>query len=167
MTSLKMVEYTEEEQLRTLAAMADEIWHECFPDIISDMQIDYMVEKFQSYEAIKKQIEDEGYHYFVVEIDGVPAGYYGLCKKPDGTMFLSKLYLRQEMRGRGIASMMYREIKRFTRREGCELIKLTVNKRNTHAINVYKHIGMRLLDETVTDIGGGFVMDDYVFGIMV
>ena len=173
MTSLKMIEYTTDKQLTTLAALADEIWHECFPDIISDQQIDYMVEKFQSFEAMKHQIAEQGYHYFVVEIDGVPAGYYALCEQPGSglnnvpTLFLSKFYLRVEMRGKGIASIMYREIKRYTRRAGCQLIKLVVNKRNYHAISIYKHIGMTLLDEIVTDIGGGFVMDDYVYGIMV
>ena len=35
-------------ELRAVANLADEIWHECFPGIISEGQIDYMVEKFQS-----------------------------------------------------------------------------------------------------------------------
>ena len=173
MTSLKMVEYTSDRQIAWLAELADEIWHECFPDIISDMQIDYMVEKFQSFEAMKHQIAEEGYHYFAAELDGIPIGYYAVCKRPGSginnvpTLFISKLYLRKEWRGKGIASIMYREIKRYARKNGCELIKLTCNKRNTHAISVYKHIGMVVIDETVTDIGGGFVMDDYVFGRMI
>lgn len=173
LTGVRITEYTEDAQLETLARLADEIWHECYADIISDLQIDYMVEKFQSAEALKAQIADEGYRYFVLEIDGVPSGYYGL--KPLGatgmdklqTMFLSKFYLRRELRGKGFGSQMYREIKRFTRRAGCELIKLTVNRGNIHAINVYKHLGMRVLEEKVTDIGSGYVMDDYIFGIMV
>lgn len=41
--------------IRALAALATEIWHEYFTAIISKEQIDYMVEKFQSYPALKKQ----------------------------------------------------------------------------------------------------------------
>ena len=173
LTGVRIIEYTEDAQLERLAQLASEIWHECYADIISDRQIDYMTEKFQSAEAMKEQIESEGYRYFVLEIDGVPSGYSGLVRRPgeglepEEIMFLSKFYLRRELRGKGFASQMFREVKRFTRRSGLELIKLTVNRNNVHAINVYKHFGMRNLEEKVTDIGSGFVMDDYIFGIMV
>ena len=48
-----------EEQVQTLAELASEIWHEYFVSIISKEQIDYMVEKFQSYQALKKAIDEE------------------------------------------------------------------------------------------------------------
>jgi GNAT superfamily N-acetyltransferase len=167
MTNLEFKEVTSDEDIRDVADTAKGIWHEWFPDIISEEQIDYMVEKFQSFDALKSQISEEGYHYFAVKLDGLTAGYYGICKKADGSLFLSKLYLKKEMRGKGLASLMFKEVKRFARRNGCEMIWLTVNKGNAHAISVYKHLGMRIIREEVTDIGGGFVMDDYVFGIMV
>ena len=49
-----------------LAGVANEVWHEFFPCILSDEQIDYMVDKFQSYDAMKKQMED-GYEYYFVK----------------------------------------------------------------------------------------------------
>jgi RimJ/RimL family protein N-acetyltransferase len=39
---------------------------------------------------------------------------------------------------------------------------LSVNKRNTKAITAYKRNGFAIVESVVTDIGGGFVMDDYV-----
>ena len=39
---------------------------------------------------------------------------------------------------------------------------LTVNKNNTKAISVYKSFGFDITDTVVTDIGGGYVMDDYI-----
>ena len=36
----------EPQELQQLAALADEIWHEYFPCILSEGQIDYMVEQF-------------------------------------------------------------------------------------------------------------------------
>ena len=173
LTNMRITEYTTDEQFERLAELASEIWHECYGGLISDGQIDYMVDKFQSAEAMREQTAQEGYRYFVLEIDGEPGGYYGLVKKPgEGLdppeiMCLSKFYLRRELRGKGFSSQMFREIKRFTRRAGLEMIKLTVNRGNIHAINVYKHIGMRMIKEQVTDIGSGYVMDDYVFGIMI
>jgi hypothetical protein len=37
-----------------------------------------------------------------------------------------------------------------------------VNKRNTRAIAAYQRNGFVTADSVVTDIGGGFVMDDYI-----
>jgi len=37
-----------------------------------------------------------------------------------------------------------------------------VNKRNVRAIKAYQRNGFEIADSVVTDIGGGFVMDDYV-----
>ena len=167
MVSLRFEEYTTDEQLAALAELADVIWHEYFPDIISDAQIDYMVEKFQSFEAMKRQTTEQGYHYFAVVMDEVPVGYYAVAKQSDGSLLLSKLYLRADMRRKGLASMIFREVRRYARREGIQLIWLTVNRGNTHAIEVYKHFGMRLLREEKFDIGGGFYMDDEIYGIMV
>ena len=44
------------------------------------------------------------------------------------------------------------------------MIWLTVNKHNNGTIAVYKKFGMKIIRSQVTDIGNGFVMDDYVFG---
>ena len=54
-----------DEDIQQLAKLANEIWHEYFIDIISFEQIEYMVEKFQSYPALKKAIEEEQYTYFL------------------------------------------------------------------------------------------------------
>ena len=47
--------------LKSIAALADVIWHEHFKTILSPEQIDYMVARFQSYEAIKEAVSDNGY----------------------------------------------------------------------------------------------------------
>ena len=41
-------------------------------------------------------------------------------------------------------------------------IQLTVNKYNTNTISAYKKWGFEIIDSVVTDIGEGFVMDDYI-----
>ena len=59
----------ENTQIRELADLASEIWHEYWPCILSEKQIEYMVDKFQSEKAIEKQIKDENYtYYFIITI---------------------------------------------------------------------------------------------------
>ena len=47
-----------------MAQLADEIWHEHYQNILSPEQIDYMVERYQSVQAITEQLE-QGYHYLL------------------------------------------------------------------------------------------------------
>lgn len=149
-------------ELREVAELAEKIWHECFIGILSHGQIDYMVEKFQSLEAMTKQIEEQDYTYFAVRDDGELCGYIGVKPESDNRFFLSKLYLRQDKRGRGIASLMLKKVFEEARLSGKNSVYLTVNKHNDHAVDVYKATGFEIVDTAVTDIGGGYVMDDFI-----
>jgi ribosomal protein S18 acetylase RimI-like enzyme len=44
----------------------------------------------------------------------------------------------------------------------CKAVRLRVNKRNAPAIRSYLRAGFRFTEDIVSDIGSGFVMDDYV-----
>ena len=160
--SINIYEAKSNSELQQTAALADEIWHECYADLLQKEQIDYMVEKFQSRQAIEKQVANEGYHYFIVEADGEPCGYLGMQPK-NGKVLLSKIYLKSAMRGRGIAAEMFSFTEAYTRKQGCSAYWLTVNRGNERAKAAYHKAGMVVVREQVTDIGGGFVMDDYVF----
>ena len=46
--------------------------------------------------------------------------------------------------------------------EKLQAIYLTVNKYNTRAYDIYIKNGYEVIDDVVTDIGNGYVMDDYV-----
>lgn len=150
-------------ELREVAELAEEIWNECFVDIISQGQIDYMVEKFQSLDAMIGQIENQNYTYLAVREDGELCGYIGVKPEDGDRFFLSKLYLRQDKRGRGIASAMLKRVFEEAQKSGKKSVYLTVNKHNSHAIAVYKKTGFKVVDTVVTDIGNGYVMDDYIF----
>lgn len=154
------------DDIQKLAVLANEIWHEYFPCLLTKAQIDYMVAKFQSEEALTKQIA-EGYQYYLFFFNNQPAGYFGVHPKTDGSLFLSKLYLKQEFRGKGLASLLFQEVLRLAKHMDASSIWLTVNKHNDQAIAVYRHFGMEITCSQVTDIGAGFVMDDYVFSISV
>ena len=112
------------EQIQELADLANKIWNEYFVKILSKEQIAYMVEQFQSNAALTKQIE-EGYQYYFVIDDTEVVGYFGICKKPDDTMFLSKFYLSGEHRGKGYATQMFQFIKEKALEQRCSNIWLT------------------------------------------
>ena len=161
MIDIKIVKYYPE--LRKVAKLADEIWHECFTDIISLGQINYMVEKFQSLDAMTNQVETQKYIYLAVYDDEELCGYIAVKPEDDERFFLSKLYLRKDKRGKKIATLMMNRVFEEAKKYGKKSVYLTVNKNNSHAIEVYKKLGYEIIDSVVTDIGSGYVMDDYIF----
>ena len=66
----------------------------------------------------------------------------------------------KKFRGNGIATSLFNEIAKASADK--ESIYLTVNKYNESSIKVYEKLGFKTVDSVVTDIGGGYVMADYI-----
>ena len=148
-------------QVREIADLAKVIWNEHFTPIIGKDQVDYMVEKFQSYPALKEQISEE-YEYYQIFSDGEFCGYTGIHPGEDNRLFLSKLYLKKESRGHHLATGAFSFLKEICRERGYSAIWLTCNKHNDNSLGVYRHFGFEIIDTQEADIGGGFIMDDYI-----
>lgn len=155
------LDFVDSDGLSEVAEMADLVWHECFPCILTDGQIDYMVEHFQSKEAMEQQVAEKGYRYAFIMDGDVRIGYTAILSNED-KLFLSKLYLLKGNRGKGYGTRSIQLITDIARDEGRGSIYLTVNKRNERAIRVYESNGFRIVQSIVTNIGEDFVMDDYV-----
>ena len=83
-----------DEDIQNVSTLADEIWHQHYIPIIGEAQVDYMVEKFQSFSAIRNQISHDGYEYFQIFAGDTPVGYIGIQTESD-FLFLSKLYIKK------------------------------------------------------------------------
>lgn len=150
-----------DEDIRELAKVANEIWHEYFTSIISEEQICYMVEKFQSYPALLKAMKEDKYTYFLGYEEGIMIGYCGV-KVDENRLFLSKLYLRKDQRGKGLASILLKQAIDFAKERKLSALYLTCNKYNQHSLDVYYKKGFKNIDSVQSDIGHGFIMDDYI-----
>lgn len=152
---------TTSEQILLLAQTAAEVWHEHFISILQEQQINYMVDKFQSADAVTEQIEKQGYRYFLLLLEGSVIGYTGF-RTEGNRMFLSKIYILKQYRKKGYASETFAFLEEMCR--GMDLISiwLTVNRNNLDSIQVYERLGFDKTKTQVTDIGNGFVMDDYI-----
>lgn len=83
--------------------------------------------------------------------------------KPDGNrLFLSKLYLHEKSRGKGLSSILLRKAIEFAEKLDKKAIYLTCNKYNRNSLDIYKAKGFAAIDSVKTDIGNGFIMDDYI-----
>ncbi len=157
----EIVRVVTKEQIQTLANLAKLIWTSHYTPIIGKNQVDYMVEKYQSVKAILEQIENENYLYFLLYQNREPAGYFSF-KLDENEVFLSKLYVKAELRKKGLGRKAMTFIQNITAENCLKNIRLTVNKNNKDSISAYLKLGFENVGPLVTDIGNGFVMDDYV-----
>ncbi len=168
--AIQFVPVTTPQQLDAVAGLAHEIWYEYYVPLIGRAQVDYMVSRFQSSEAMAQQIRED-YEYFLIQrgrVEHGPAqdqgrsiGYCALQPQPaESSLFLSKLYLLRDARGAGTGRECMEFIEQLARRRGLTLLWLTVNKGNP-AVKAYERLGFRIAADLVMDIGGGFFMDDY------
>ena len=151
----------EDNQIDELYELAKEIWTEHYLPIIGQEQIDYMLEKFQSKSAVLQQ-KTIGYKYFLIKENAKNCGYIAVQPQED-LLFLSKFYIHKDYRGKGLGRKSYDFVAKLAKRLNLPKIKLTVNKFNDNSVAVYKKLGFVLVDSIVSDIGNGFVMDDFVF----
>ena len=158
---MNFIDISSEERIKILEKLASEIWNEYWTIILSQSQIDYMLDKFQSYNAIKNQIENERYIYNILEYNEKFLGYLGVSIKEE-YLFLSKLYIKKDYRGLGYGKIAFNKIKQIALKNNKKSIRLTVNKNNLNTIKAYEKWGFKTIDAVVTDIGCGFVMDDYI-----
>lgn len=147
--------------IKETADLAEIIWKEHFTPIIGSDQVGYMLAKFQSETAIRTQIR-QGYLYFALMFEKKQIGYIGLRSDAD-CLFLSKLYIQKEYRGNGYSRLMIAEAEKIAKQNNKSIIRLTCNRHNDGSITVYKKAGFQIVREEKTDIGSGFIMDDYIF----
>jgi ribosomal protein S18 acetylase RimI-like enzyme len=142
--------------------LAGRIWREHYPGIITHGQIDYMLGKMYAEAVIADEIASQGYRYVLVLIGLEPVGFIAYVHEAvNRAVKISKLYLLPSLHGKGIGRLMLGQATDYAKLMGARSVYLFVNKNNTKAILAYERFGFVKAAEVVTDIGNGYVMDDY------
>lgn len=152
------------DELPVVQKLAHAIWMSFYPGIISDAQIRYMLSIWYQPGAMAHEMQARDVWYALVEVEGKgPVGYISfekMAKEP--VLFINKLYLLPEVHGLGLGALTLRWAEDRARDLLCRSVRLRVNKRNATAIRAYLRAGFRFTEDVCSDIGSGFVMDDYV-----
>jgi len=152
------------DEVPIVVQLAHQIWHACYPGIISKAQIDYMLSVWYEPGLLHREISELRSSYVLMEATGRgPVGYLAFEVQPgDQVLFLSKLYLSPEFHGCGMGRAALDWLASQARSRGHSVIRLRVNKNNHGAIRSYLRAGYSFVEDVCSDIGNGFVMDDYL-----
>jgi RimJ/RimL family protein N-acetyltransferase len=150
-------------ELPVVQKLAHRIWPAVYPGIISQAQIDYMLAVWYHPSAMAREMELRGTWFALIEAAGQgPLGYLSFERYPDSDIcFINKLYLLPDMHGRGMGAAALGWTAERAQELGCQRLQLRVNKANSPAIRAYQRAGFQFVEDVCTDIGSGFVMDDF------
>ena len=94
-----------ETDIPLIRQMAERIWWEHYPSIISEDQIAFMLDLTYSDSALKRQMEAEAQEFWLPVKNGQTLGFLAVSRKGEGDYFLHKFYL--ETRERGLGTIVF------------------------------------------------------------
>lgn len=133
-----------------------------YRSILTESQIEYMMEWMYAPENIRRQMQD-GHVYYIAYDSAGPVGYVSV--RPDGQdlFHLEKIYVLPEYQHAHCGSVLFRAALSHVKEvhpSPCAL-ELNVNRDNP-ALGFYRKMGMYVDREGDFPIGNGFYMNDYI-----
>lgn len=145
-----------------ITSIAQRTWPNTFAEILSPEQIEYMLEMMYSEAALHEQTSKKGHRFLLLkeEEEAVAYASYEIDYLP-GTAKIHKLYCLPATQGKGYGKALIFAVAELVREQRQQRLRLDVNYQNK-AVGFYHYLGFETVDRIDTNIGQGFLMEDYV-----
>ena len=145
-----------------IRSISERTWPSTYGHIISQEQIDFMLDWMYSDESLAGQFE-KGHQFFIAQLNGEDIGFCSVSKNDEakGDHKLNKLYILPNIQKSGAGTALLNKAIEIAKTSGSTSLFLQVNKHN-NAYEFYLKKGFIKESEFKFDIGNGFYMDDYV-----
>ncbi len=137
------------------------IWPQTYASILTQEQIDYMLEMMYSKESLEKQMTIEGCQFIIVYEENKPCGFASYNEEEPQRWKLNKIYILQDQQGKGTGKYVINYILEEIKKHNAVSLFLQVNQHNS-AKAFYERLGFIETDFINLDIGRGFFMNDYI-----
>jgi GNAT superfamily N-acetyltransferase len=158
-----------EKDIALIQDLARRSWKNAYAEILSNEQMEYMLSEMYSEAEIGSHLQNSDYHYFLIQDENSNSyeGFIGYQHHyEEGTTKLHRIYLVPESKGKGFGKKALQFLNSKAFENGDRRIILNVNKHNV-ARNFYESQGYKVYGEGIFDIGGGYVMDDYLMEFLI
>jgi GNAT superfamily N-acetyltransferase len=149
-------------EIPVVQRLAQEIWRCHYPRILSAAQIDYMLERGYSDDALARFVVEPHAGLALANVADEAVGFAAWYRVDASTMKLDKLYVLPREHGRGVGRALIEHVGGHATRTGCRELTLNVNRGNTQAVRAYEACGFGIRARGDFPIGGGFVMEDFI-----
>ena len=135
-----------------------------YKELLSQGQIDFMMDWMYSPENLRKQMTEDGHIYYLAFDGSESAGYLSIQPEGEHTYHLQKIYVLPSYQGKKLGKLLFNQAIQAIKEvhpEPCQM-RLNVNRYNTNAVEFYQRMGMKKVFEGDFDIGHGYLMTDYI-----
>jgi len=136
------------------------VWPQTYAAIISQEQIDFMLEMMYSEASLQQQMND-GCQFIIVYNKSEPVGFAAYQEMEHSVFKLHKIYVLASQQGKGTGKFLLDYIITNIKQQKATALQLQVNRTNK-AKDFYEKLGFIIIEEADFDIGNGFFMNDYV-----
>jgi ribosomal protein S18 acetylase RimI-like enzyme len=151
----------EKNDLSKIKELAHQIWPVAYKEMISEEQINYMLDWMYDVSALEKQC-DEGHQFYIVEDKGERQGFLDVeVELNSQKLKVHKLYVLTDKHGMGYGRILLHYAFQLAKEAGLSDVYLQVN-RNNPAVHFYQKQGMEIVETADFDIGNGFFMNDFI-----
>ena len=150
------------EQLSIIQDLAYRIWPSTYGEILSKVQLDYMLDKFYNLNYLQNQLEN-GQHFILISNENVIVGFasYEFNFENSNKTKVHKIYVLPEIQGKGVGKILMDFIKNKAVKNTNSGLLLNVNRFNK-AITFYEKYGFVKNNSVDIEIGNGYLMQDYI-----
>lgn len=152
------IELAAQSDIRSISNMAYIIWPLTYAEVLSQDQIDFMLEKNYTVEGLAESMVN-GQFFYVLKEDGIGQGFIAL-KTLEDRVRIEKLYLMPGVQGKGFGKTLIEFASEKTVLKGRGILELNVN-RNNPAYHFYLKQGFKVV-QTVDIPYYDYVLNDYV-----
>jgi GNAT superfamily N-acetyltransferase len=143
-----------------IRSVSERTWPSTYGHIISQEQINFMLDWMYSDTSLAEQFE-KGHSFYIANLNGFDIGFCSVSAEVDHSYKLNKLYVLPIAQGTGSGIALLKKAIEVAKSESATSLFLQVNKHN-NAYTFYLKNGFVKEQEFKFDIGNGFYMDDYV-----
>ena len=149
------------EDIPLIRELTYRIWPQTYASILTQEQIDYMLEMMYSEESLQKQMTKDDCQFIIVYEKDKPCGFASYNEEEPQRWKLNKIYILQDQQGKGTGKYVINYILDEIKKHNAVSLFLQVNQHNT-AKAFYERLGFIETDFINLDIGSGFFMNDYI-----
>jgi ribosomal protein S18 acetylase RimI-like enzyme len=148
--------------------LAQEIFPATYKEMLSEGQIEFMMDWMYSQENLRRQILEDGHIYHIVYYEGEPVGYVSLQQQGERLWHLQKIYLKPGMQGKSVGKKMVMAAVEYIRANSLRPCTMELNvNRNNPAVAFYEKMGMHKASSGDFPIGNGYFMNDYIMSMEI
>jgi GNAT superfamily N-acetyltransferase len=162
MPSAVSIRFATSEDIPVIGWLAQQIWPLTYMDILSELQLQYMMHKFYHPASLLSQMQDLHHQFLILEEEGEPLGFASFSETDNAdTWKLHKIYVLPGSQGKGLGKLLIDFVMDQAKESGVRKLRLNVNRYNKARV-FYERLGFRIVGEEDIDIGENFFMNDFI-----